>query len=76
MMNLAAIHEAIAAAVPDRECIVWRDRRLSWAMVNERTRLLANVLLAHGLGHHGDTATEPWESTQDHVALYLTNCNE
>ena len=29
MLNLAAIHEAIAAAVPERECLVFRERRLS-----------------------------------------------
>src|SRR4051794_17107475 len=76
-LNLALIHEAIAAAVPERECIVWRDRRLAWAAVTERTRRLANVLLDHGLGVHGDpAAVEPWASAQDHVALYLTNGNE
>jgi fatty-acyl-CoA synthase len=75
-LDIPHIHEAIAAAVPDRECIVWRDRRLTWAMVSERTRRLANLLLAQGLGHRADGATEPWESTQDHVALYMTNCNE
>jgi acyl-CoA synthetase (AMP-forming)/AMP-acid ligase II len=76
-LNLALIHEAIAAAVPDRECIVWRDRRLSWSEVTERTRRLANVLVDHGLGARGDpAAVEPWESAQDHVALYLTNGNE
>jgi fatty-acyl-CoA synthase len=77
MMNLAAIHEAIAAAVPDRECIVFRDRRLSWAAVTDRTRRLASVLAAHGLGVHAPRAAlEPWESGQDHVALYLYNGNE
>jgi 3-oxocholest-4-en-26-oate---CoA ligase len=76
-LDVAHIHEAIAAAVPDRECIVWRDRRLTWADVTERTRRLANLLLANGLGAHADpTAVAPWESAQDHLALYLTNCNE
>ncbi len=76
-LDIPHIYEAIAAAVPDRECIVWRDRRLTWATVDERTRRLANLLLEHGLGHHDDgAAAEPWESTQDHVALYMTNCNE
>ena len=46
--NLAAMSEAIAAARPDRECIVFRDRRLTWADVTDRTRRLANVLLAQG----------------------------
>jgi len=77
MHNLAAIHEAIAAAVPDRECLVFRDRRLSWADVTDRTRRLADVLRTHGLGCHrerGELAN--WESGQDHVALYLYNGNE
>src|SRR3954463_14239644 len=76
-LNLALIHEAIAAAVPERECIVWRDRRLTWAAVTERSRRLANLLLDHGLSVHGDPAAiEPWSSAHDHVALYLTNGNE
>jgi 3-oxocholest-4-en-26-oate---CoA ligase len=75
--NLAALHEAIASAVPDRECIVWRGRRLTWAEVTDRTRRLAAVLDAAGLGTHRPLADcEPWESPHDHVALYLHNGNE
>jgi fatty-acyl-CoA synthase len=74
--NLATLHEAIAAVVPDRECIVWRDRRLTWADVTDRTRRLAAVLSAAGLGHHGGPPAALWESPQDHVALYLHNGNE
>ncbi|MCA9510974.1 MAG: AMP-binding protein, partial [Myxococcales bacterium] len=83
MHNLAAIHEAIARALPERECIVFRDRRFTWAQTTDRTRRLADVLRAHGLGCHaerrnaaGDTVLEGWESGQDHVALYLHNGNE
>jgi fatty-acyl-CoA synthase len=76
-LNLAAVHEAIAAAVPDRECIVWRDRRLSWSDVTDRTRRFASVLQGAGLGIHGSLAGRPpWESPHDHVALYLHNGNE
>ncbi|GLW65373.1 acyl-CoA synthetase [Actinomadura rubrobrunea] len=71
-LDLATLHEAIAAAVPDRECVVWRGGRRTWAEVAERTRRLAHVLHAHGLGVHG-TATRPWESPHDHLALYLHN---
>ena len=39
--NLAQLHEAIAEAIPDRECIIFGERRLSWADVTERTRRLA-----------------------------------
>ena len=76
-LNLAAAHEAIAAAIPDRECLVWRDRRLTWADVTDRSRRLAGVLRAHGLGAHRSLADcAPWESPHDHVALYLHNGNE
>jgi fatty-acyl-CoA synthase len=77
MFNLAWLHEAIAERIPDRECIVFRERRLSWADVTERTRRLAAVLRDAGLGCHRERAgLEGWESGQDHVALYLHNGNE
>ncbi|MGH0028255.1 MAG: acyl-CoA synthetase [Myxococcota bacterium] len=77
MLNLAAIHEAIAARVPDRECLVFRDRRLSWRDVTDRTRRLASLLRRHGLGCHSERSElANWESGQDHVALYLYNGNE
>ncbi len=76
-MNLAAIHEAIAGAVPERECLVFRERRLTWTQVTERTRRLAHVLRRHGLGCHTEReGLRNWESGQDHVALYLYNGNE
>ena len=40
-LNYAVAHEAIAAAVPDRPCILWGDRRFTWADVTDRTRRLA-----------------------------------
>jgi fatty-acyl-CoA synthase len=77
MLNLAAIHEAVAAAVPRRECLVFRTRRLSWADVTDRTRRLASVLRERGLGCHEERERlQRWESGQDHVALYLHNGNE
>jgi fatty-acyl-CoA synthase len=77
MLNLAALHEAIAAAIPERECIVFRERRLDWAGVTDRTRRLADVLRAHGLGCRRERAgLASHESGQDHVALYLYNGNE
>lgn len=77
MFNVGSVHEAIAEAIPDRECLIFRDRRLSWRDVTDRTRRLAAVLRAHGLGAHTERAgLAPWESGQDHVALYLYNGNE
>lgn len=75
--NLAEINEAIAAAVPERECIVFRDRRYSWSQFAERTRRLANYLAGRGLGCHQERdALQSFESGQDHVGLYLHNGNE
>jgi 3-oxocholest-4-en-26-oate---CoA ligase len=77
MLNLATIHEAIADAIPDRDCILFRDRRYTWAQITDRTRRLASVLRAHGLGCHRERSElRGWESGQDHVGLYLYNGNE
>ena len=77
MLNLAAIHEAIAAAIPERECLVFRERRLTWAQITDRTRRLADVLRRAGLGCSRERAQlRNWESGQSHVALYLYNGNE
>ncbi|HEX2383301.1 MAG TPA: acyl-CoA synthetase [Acidimicrobiales bacterium] len=76
--NLAQVHEAIGEAIPDKECIVFRDRRLTWREVTERTRRLANVLSGAGLGARvdGRTALGGHESHEDHLAIYLHNGNE
>src|SRR5436190_15142332 len=76
-LNLAALHEAIASEVSERECLVWRDRRFSWGDVTDRSRRFAAVLREAGLGAHRPLAAcEGWESPHDHVALYLHNGNE
>ncbi len=75
--NLAEINEAIAAAIPDRECIVFRDRRFTWREFNDRTRRLANFLIAQGFGCHQERdVLRSFESGQDHLGLYLHNGNE
>jgi 3-oxocholest-4-en-26-oate---CoA ligase len=75
--SVAEIHEAIAASRPDAPCLVFRDRRLTWAEVTERTRRLANHLLETGIGLHVErTALAAHESGQDHLAIYLHNGNE
>jgi acyl-CoA synthetase (AMP-forming)/AMP-acid ligase II len=75
--NLAAIQEAIAEQIPDRECIVFRDRRITWRTFTDRTRRLANYLRARGLGCRVERgALRNWESGQDHLGLYLHNGNE
>lgn len=75
---IADLQEAIGATVPDREAIVWRDRRITWSALTERSRRFANGLLGAGAGGpvRHDPAAPGWESPHPHVALYLTNGNE
>jgi len=75
--NLGQVHETVAATVPDRECIVWRDRRLTYADVTDRSRRLASFLYRHGFGVHSERSTlAGHQSGQDHLGLYLYNGNE
>ena len=75
--NLATVNEAVAEAVADREAIVFRDRRITYRHLTERTRRFANFLIAHGLGAHTEReALADWESGQDHLGIYLYNGNE
>lgn len=75
--NHAAAFQAVARAVPERDCIVFRDRRLSYAVVDERSRRLSNLLAGRGIGLHRERAVIGGsESGQDLVALYLHNGNE
>jgi acyl-CoA synthetase (AMP-forming)/AMP-acid ligase II len=76
-MNLALIHQAIAAAHPDRECIITPHKRLTFGQVAERARRLANVLHQHGLGAHCERGSlAGHESGQDHLGIYMLNCPE
>ena len=73
----AAIHEAIAAVVPDRPCIVWKGRTWTWSEVTDRSRRLANYLLDRGVAVPiGREFLEGHESGQDHLGIYLYNGNE
>ena len=75
--NFSDIHEAIARAIPDREALVFRDRRLTHAQLAERSRRLANYLLSRGLRVSRERGElQGHESGQDHLALYLYNGNE
>ena len=75
--TLAAVNETVAAAVPDREAIVFGDRRITFGDLAERTRRLASYLHSRGLGAHTERSElEAHESGQDHLALYLYNGNE
>ena len=76
-LNLATVTEAVALRHPTREAIVWGDLRLTYGQLNDRARRLANHLLGAGLAVRAERdQLEPWESGQDHLALYLFNGNE
>jgi fatty-acyl-CoA synthase len=75
--NIGRVHETVAAAVPERECIVWDKRRFTYREVTERSRRLASYLHHAGLGVRTERRDlNGWESGQDHLALYLYNGNE
>ena len=77
LIGIAEIHEAIAVTRPDDECLIFRDKRLTWADVTKRTRQLANYFASQGLGCTTErNKLNGWESGQDHVAIYLHNGNE
>jgi 3-oxocholest-4-en-26-oate---CoA ligase len=75
--NVADVWEALVAADPDHLALVFRDRRFTRAMLNDRAGRLAGVLASRRLGHCVDRSTlAGWESGQDHLAIYLHNGNE
>ncbi|HEY1445720.1 MAG TPA: acyl-CoA synthetase [Acidimicrobiales bacterium] len=75
--NLAKAFDTLVESLADRDCIVWRDRRLTYAQVQERSRRLASYLHGRGLTVHQERPElRGWESGQDHVALALYNGNE
>jgi 3-oxocholest-4-en-26-oate---CoA ligase len=75
--SLGRVIETVAAAVPEREALVWGERRLLYRDLRDRTRRLASFLHSRGLGAHGErSALAGHESAQDHLGLYLYNSNE
>jgi 3-oxocholest-4-en-26-oate---CoA ligase len=75
--SLASVHEAIAAVIPDRACIVWRGQIWTWEQTTERTRRLANYLISRDVANPvGREFLDGHESGQDHLGIYLHNGNE
>src|SRR3546814_8449163 len=72
--TLAAAHDALAAAVPDRDMIVWGDDRRTFAQVADRTKRLAGYLAASGLGVRRERSDlERLACVQSPVALIMCN---
>jgi len=76
-MNLSTNFQALAAAFPERECVVTPNRRITYGQIAERARRLASLLHVHGLGCHQErSALANHHSGQDHLGIYLLNCPE
>ncbi len=74
LVNLAVLQEQIAAAIPDREALVFRGRVITYADFTARTRQAAQAFRRLGLGCRTERAHLPnWASGQDHVAVYCYN---
>jgi acyl-CoA synthetase (AMP-forming)/AMP-acid ligase II len=75
--NIAEVFAAVAAANPDRDCIVFGDKRFTFAQTDERARRFARALHGWGLGAHRERSeVAAHESGQSHLGLYMANCNE
>jgi 3-oxocholest-4-en-26-oate---CoA ligase len=75
--NLAQVFGAVVAANPDRDCIVFGDRRLTYAQTDERARRFARALHQWGFGVRRERSElAPHASGQSHLGLYMANCNE
>jgi acyl-CoA synthetase (AMP-forming)/AMP-acid ligase II len=73
--SLPAVHDVIAAAIPDREMLVWTSVRRTFAEVQDRTCRLGSFLHDRGLGVQRERADlERWECGQSRVAILLSNC--
>jgi acyl-CoA synthetase (AMP-forming)/AMP-acid ligase II len=67
----------LTESLADRECVIWRDRRLTYGQLQERSRRLASYLHGQGLGLQTERSQlANWEAGQDMVALALYNGNE
>jgi acyl-CoA synthetase (AMP-forming)/AMP-acid ligase II len=62
--NLADIFECVADAIPDREAVVFGERRYTYRELDERATRLGNHLLTSGI------------QPGDHIGLYLYNSVE
>jgi fatty-acyl-CoA synthase len=72
--TIGGVVDAIAEAVPDRLMTVCGSRRSTYAQTADRTRRIANFLLANGIGAHQERgALDGWECGQDRVALIMHN---
>ncbi|MGH7898706.1 MAG: AMP-binding protein, partial [Candidatus Binatia bacterium] len=74
VIHLTEIFARVAAEKPDHPAVLWGERSFPYAELQSRSRRFARALRRRGLGCRRERSDlEPWESGQDHVALYLHN---
>jgi 3-oxocholest-4-en-26-oate---CoA ligase len=75
--TVPTVAKAVAAAIPDRDLVIWGERRYSYAQILERANRLAAYLRSRGLGCHTErSALAGHEVGQDLLGLYAYNGNE
>lgn len=75
--SIPAVLDIVTDVVPDREMIVWRDVRRTFAQVQDRTRRLAARWVSLRLGAQRERdRLEPWEAGQSRVAIVMSNAPE
>jgi 3-oxocholest-4-en-26-oate---CoA ligase len=75
--SLSDTFEVLADAAADRDMLVWKDVRRTYAEVAARARNLAGFFASRGIGARRERSElERWECGQATVALLLYNCPE
>ena len=75
--DLSTVFRTVAQTIPDKQLLVWRDLRLTYAQADARIDGIAHYLVSRGLGCHTERdQIEGHESGQDHVGLYMRNGNQ
>ena len=72
--SLAAAHRVVAAAVPDRDMVVWESTRRTYREAAARTDALAQFFVTRGLGAHRERdELERWQCGQSTVGIVMFN---
>ncbi|MCW1958541.1 MAG: acyl-CoA synthetase [Mycobacterium sp.] len=75
--DLSTVFHTVAQTIPDKQVLIWRDKRLTYAQMDARIDGVAHYLAARGLGSHIErNQLQNHQSGQDHMGLYLRNGNE
>ncbi|MGX9672871.1 AMP-binding protein [Mycobacterium sp. HM-7] len=75
-LDIASLHEALSQEFADDPCII-ADRIWTWSQTTDRTRRLAALLRANGIGStRPPVSCPPWTTGQDHLGILMYNSTE